>query len=92
MEGKTMGRAGMAFSTIAIAAGAVLYWAVTYQGHGFKLSTVGVILMIVGGVGLVTSTVIFAMSTRPAGNRNRTYDRQVTDSQGGATTVHEEVH
>jgi hypothetical protein len=86
-----MGRTGMAFSTIAIAAGAIMYWAVTYQGHGFKLSTVGVVLMVVGVVGLVISTVIFASSRRPAGSRNRTYDRQVTDSQGGATTVHEEV-
>ena len=87
-----MGRAGMGFSTIAIAAGAIMYWAVTYQGHGFRLSTVGIILMVVGAVGLVTSTIVFASSRRPAGSRNRTYDRQVTDSQGGATTVHEEVH
>jgi len=32
---------GMAFSVIAIAAGAVMYWAVTAQGHGFRLTTVG---------------------------------------------------
>jgi len=38
-----MGLTGMVFSTIAIAAGAVMYWAVTSQGHGFRLSTVGVI-------------------------------------------------
>jgi len=82
----------MGFSTIAIAAGAIMYWAVTYQGHGFRLSTVGIILMVVGAVGLVTSTIVFASSRQPAGSRNRTYDRQVTDSQGGATAVHEEVH
>jgi hypothetical protein len=87
-----MGRTGMVFSTIAIAAGAIMYWAVTYQGHGFRLSTVGVILMIVGAVGLVASAAIFASSRRPAGSRNRTYDRQVTNPQGGATIVHEEVH
>jgi hypothetical protein len=35
----------MFFSVLAIAVGAVMYWAVTSQGHGFRLSTVGVILM-----------------------------------------------
>jgi hypothetical protein len=75
---------------ISIAAGAVMYWAVTSQGHGFRLSTVGVILMVVGAIGLVISTVIFATSRRPAGNR--TYDKQVIDTQGRTAEVHEEVH
>ncbi len=35
-----MGRAGMVFSVIAIAAGAVMYWAVTSHGTGFRISTV----------------------------------------------------
>ena len=87
-----MGLTGMAFSVIAIAAGAIMYWAVTAQGHGFRLSTVGVILMAVGAVGLVVSTVVFATSRRGAGGRHHTYDREVTDSQGGSTAVHEEVH
>jgi hypothetical protein len=87
-----MGRAGMGFSIVGIAAGAVMYWAVTSQGHGFRLSTVGVILMIVGGVGLVVSTIVFAVSRRPAGSSHRTYDRETTDTQGDSTSVHEEVH
>jgi hypothetical protein len=87
-----MGLAGMVFSMISITAGAVLYWAVTSAGHGFRLSTVGVILMVVGAVGLVGSTVIFATSRRPAGSRNRSFDRQVTDTQGRTAEVHEEVH
>jgi uncharacterized membrane protein YciS (DUF1049 family) len=87
-----MGLAGMVFSMISIAVGAVMYWAVTSQGHGFRLSTVGVILIVVGVVGLVISTIIFATSRRPAGNRNRTYDKQVTDTQGRTAAVHEEVH
>jgi hypothetical protein len=82
----------MVFSVISIAAGAVMYWAVTSQGHGFRLSTVGVILMVVGAIGLVISTVIFAMDRRPAGSGNRTYDKQVTDSAGRTAEVHEEVH
>jgi len=87
-----MGRAGMGFSVIAIAAGAVMYWAVTSHGTGFRISTVGVILMIVGGVGFVASAIIFGVSRRPVGSRDRTFDRQATDTQGGSTTVHEEVH
>ncbi|HUY22461.1 MAG TPA: hypothetical protein VMV22_08965 [Acidimicrobiales bacterium] len=82
----------MVFSIIAMAAGAVMYWAVTAQGHGFRLSTVGVILMVLGAVGLVASAIVYGTSRRPAGSRDRTYDRQATDSQGVATTVHEEVH
>lgn len=87
-----MGLAGMVFSMISIAVGAVMYWAVTSQGHGFRLSTVGVILMVVGAFGLIGSTVIFATSRRPTGSRNRTFDRQITDAQGRTAAVHEEVH
>jgi hypothetical protein len=88
-----MGLVGMFFSMVAIAAGAVMYWAVTTtQGHGvFRLSTVGVILMIVGAVGLVASAIVFATSRRSTGSHH-TYDRQMTDSLGRSTEVHEEVH
>jgi apolipoprotein N-acyltransferase len=92
MEAQEMGLAGMVFSMISIAAGAVMYWAVTSQGHGFRLSTVGVILMVVGAVGLAISAAIFATSRRPAGSRDRTYDKQVTDTAGRTAEVHEEVH
>jgi hypothetical protein len=87
-----MGLTGMVFSTISIAAGAVMYWAITTtQGHGFRLSTVGIILMVVGGIGLVVSSFIFASSRRPAVAGNRTMDRSVTDTQGRTAEVHEEV-
>jgi hypothetical protein len=92
MEATEMGLTGMVFSTIAIAAGAVMYWAVTSQAHGFRLSTVGVILMVVGAVGLVMSTVIYALARRPAGSGNRSFDRQVTDTAGRTAAIHEEVH
>jgi hypothetical protein len=87
-----MGLTGMAFSTVSFAAGAVMYWAITAQGHGFRYSTIGVILMIVGVVGFIASAVIFATSRRPAGSRHRSYDREVTDAQGHTASVHEEVH
>ena len=61
-----MGLTGMVFSTIAIAAGAVMYWGVTTQANGFRIGTVGVILMIVGAAGLVVSSIVFAASRRRA--------------------------
>ncbi len=88
-----MGLTGMLFSTISIAVGAVMYWAITTsQGHGFRLSTVGVILMVVGAIGLIASGIVFATSRRPAGGAKRTYDREATNAAGLSTTVHEEVH
>lgn len=86
-----MGRTGMVFSVIAIAAGAVMYWGVTTQGHGFRISTVGVILMIAGALGLVASVIVFGVSRSSAGSRHHTYDRESTDAQGGSTVVHEEA-
>jgi len=87
-----MGLTGMAFSIVAMAAGGIMYWAVTAQGHGFRFSTIGVILMIVGAVGLVASTIVFTISRRSTGGRHHTYDRQVIDAQGRSAAVHEEVH
>lgn len=87
-----MGLTGMVLSAISIAAGAVMYWAITTtSGHGFRLSTVGVILMVVGAVGFVASAVIFAASRRPVGAGHRTMDRAVTDERGRTAEVHEEV-
>jgi phosphate/sulfate permease len=91
MEGQEMGLMGMGFSTVAIAVGAIMYWAVTYQGHGFRFSTVGVILMVVGAIGLVISTIVFAVSRRPAGGRRHAYDKQIIDAEGRSTEVHEAV-
>ena len=87
-----MGMKGMVASIVAFVAGAVMYWAVTTPGHGFRVSTVGIILMIAGAVGFAASAMVFGVSSRPTGSRNRTYDREATDSQGGSTSVHEEVH
>jgi len=82
----------MFFSILVLAAGAVMHWAVSTTGHGFNVSTVGIILMVVGAVGLVASGIVFAMSRRPVGSGKRTYDREATNAQGQSTTVHEEVH
>lgn len=85
-----MGRAGMALSAIVAAAGAIMYWAVTYQGHGFRLSTVGLILMIAGAAGFVVSTIVFAVSRREVGTGRHSMSRETTDSEGRSTSVHEE--
>ena len=63
-----MGLPGMVVSGISIVVGAVMYWAITaqnsatVQNHGFRLSTVGVILMIAGVVGFLTSLAIGTQS------------------------------
>lgn len=85
-----MGLPGMVLSAIAATAGAILYWAVTYQGTGFRLSTVGLILMIVGGIGFVVSAIIFAVSRNPVSTPSHTMNRQVTDTAGNTSSVHED--
>lgn len=49
-------------SLFLIAVGAILKFAVTYDGNGFDIGTIGVILMIVGVVGLLLG--LFLMTTR----------------------------
>jgi hypothetical protein len=86
-----MGLTGMAFSVVSMAVGAVLYWAMKAQSSGFRLSTIGVILMVIGAVGFFASTMLFVASRRPVGTARRSYDREVTDAHGQSTAVHEEV-
>ena len=91
-----MGLAGMVISGISTVVGAIMYWGVTYQSssvvqnHGFRLSTVGVILMIAGAVGFVVSAVVFAASNRKSvGPVQR--DRTTVDEAGRTTELHETV-
>jgi hypothetical protein len=49
-------------SIFLIAAGAILYFAVSKTVSGINLSTVGVILMLVGGLGLVVSLIVLGVS------------------------------
>ncbi|MEO7371748.1 MAG: DUF6458 family protein [Ilumatobacteraceae bacterium] len=46
-----------ALSILLIAAGAILTWAVTDNSTGFDLHTIGIILMVVGGLGLIVSLI-----------------------------------
>jgi hypothetical protein len=80
----------MVLSAIAAAVGAIMYWAVTYQGTGFRLSTVGLILMIAGAAGFVVSAIVFSVSRGPGRTQSHSMNRQVVDSSGLSTSVHED--
>jgi phosphate/sulfate permease len=80
----------MVLSAVAAAVGAIMYWAVTYQGTGFRLSTVGIILMIVGAFGFVVSAIVFAVSRGPVRSTKHSMDRQVVDAQGNSSSIHED--
>jgi hypothetical protein len=80
----------MVLSAISVAAGAIMYWAITYQGHGFRMSTVGIILMVVGATGFVVSAIVFGVSRGSVGSSRHSLDRQVVDPQGRTSSVHEQ--
>lgn len=79
----------MVISFVAAAVGAIMYFAITTQGSGFRLSTIGVILMIVGAVGIVFSSVVLAASRKTTSRQ--TFDREMTDAQGKSSELHEET-
>jgi hypothetical protein len=86
-----MGLPGMVLSGVAAVAGAIMYWAVTYHGTGFRFSTIGVILMIAGIAGFVVSSIVFGVSRKSVGTGHHTLDRQVIDLQGHASSEHDET-
>ena len=51
---------GIVTSMFLIAAGAIMRFAVSMQGHGFNVHTVGVILIIIGAIGAVLSIAFWA--------------------------------
>lgn len=91
-----MGLPGMVISAIAAVTGAIMYWAITAQNsstvasHGFRLSTVGVILMIAGAVGFAVSLAVFASTNRNPLKTERTIDRVTKDEAGRTTELHEQ--
>ena len=64
---------GIGTSIFMIAVGAILYWAVNVDISGLEISTIGLILMILGIVGLVIS--LFMVSS--ASRRGVTTDRPI---------------
>lgn len=51
---------GIVVSLLMIAIGAIMRFAVTVEGNGFNVGTVGMILMIVGTIGAVLSIAFWA--------------------------------
>jgi len=51
---------GISVSILLIAVGAILTWAVTAEAEGIDITTVGVILLIVGLLGLVLSLIFWS--------------------------------
>lgn len=51
---------GISISILFLAIGAILTWAVSAEVSGVDITAVGVILMIVGAIGLVTSLVFWS--------------------------------
>lgn len=65
-----MSRGGIGVSLLLIALGAILTWAVSVDAQGFNINTIGLILLVVGGLGLLISLV--------ANFGDRDHDRDVT--------------
>ena len=63
---------GLGVSIFLIAVGAILTWAVNATVSGLELTTIGVILMIVGIVGLVLSMIFWSSWGGVGGARRRT--------------------
>ena len=55
---------GIGVSLFLIAVGAILDFAVDVHTSGFNLNTMGVILMIVGGIGLLFSLIVLGTHDR----------------------------
>jgi hypothetical protein len=68
---------GIGVSVFLLAIGAILAFAVDLTVSGLDLATVGVILMIVGAIGLVTSMLIFGRNS--VGRRTVVTDSYVED-------------
>jgi Domain of unknown function (DUF6458) len=80
---------GFGISLILIAAGAILAWAVTATTSGVDINTVGYVLLVVGIVGLVLSTVFWSSWMGPGYfMRRRTYVDE--GGPGGRLTHYEE--
>lgn len=69
---------GIGTSIFLIAVGAIMTFAVEVTTEGFNINTIGIILMLVGGLGLIVS----AMFWDSWGGFRRT-DRTVVDDGGG---------
>lgn len=61
---------GIGVSLFMITVGAILTWAVEVESEGININTVGIILLVVGGLGLLLS-LLFWSSFAPFGRREQ---------------------
>ena len=63
---------GMGASLVLIAVGAVLAFAVHVTGNGFNIHTIGIILLVVGAIGALTSMIFWSSWGGFGGGRTET--------------------
>jgi hypothetical protein len=66
---------GIGTSIFLIAVGAILYWAVDASVSGLEITTIGLILMICGAIGLVISLFFLGSARRGAADRTVVRER-----------------
>lgn len=69
---------GIGAGIFLIAAGAVMRFAVSVNGHGFNIHTIGIILMIVGALGILLDLLLFMPRRRTVDTRDDVYVRRDT--------------
>jgi hypothetical protein len=67
---------GIGTSLFLIAVGAILYFAVDADISGLEITTVGIILMIVGVIGLLISLFVLSAARRAPAERTVVRDRE----------------
>jgi hypothetical protein len=67
---------GIGTSLFLIAVGAILYFAVNADISGLEISTIGLILMIVGVIGLLISLFFLSQARRAPAERTVVRDRE----------------
>ena len=70
---------GVGVSIFLIAVGLIMWLAVTYEASGIDINTVGVILVIVGGLGLLLSLIFWSSWGGMGGWRRETVVRDPYD-------------
>ena len=78
---------GIGASVFLIAIGAILAFAVDLTVSGLDLSTIGVILMIAGAIGLVVTMLVFGGGGGWGGRRTTVVEDDVIDPVGRRRTV-----
>jgi hypothetical protein len=68
---------GIGTSLFLIAVGAILYFAVDADISGLEITTIGIILMVIGVVGLVISLFLISSARRAPAERTVYRDRDI---------------